>query len=109
MVGVNVAHPLLADVPSFFETTYRTWAIPDRATRLVSTRGSTGGVFRPGPSREHALHRAALSVGNELRLEGEAMFPSEQQAAEPLDPFQDALVLFRFFIMGQWQRELRRM
>ena len=36
------------------------------------------------------------------------MFPSEQQAAEALDPFQDALVLFRFFIMGQWQRELRR-
>ena len=48
-----------------------------------------------------------LSMGKELHLEGEAAFPTEKQAAEAMGQMEDALVLFRFFMLGQVRAEFR--
>jgi hypothetical protein len=101
VLGLNLTHPVLAKVR---KQTMDDLRRPD--------------IFRPHPLRAPLAALApllevrsaalAVSLDKDIRLEGEATFPSERHAADASDQLKDALVLFRLFFVGQMRGELRR-
>jgi hypothetical protein len=103
VAGFNASHPAIARASKKFT---------EQLQLLENTHGRVRDPFMAplaamAPLLEIRSAALALSLGKDMRLEGEAVYPSERHAENVAGHFEDALVLFRLFFLSHLRAEVR--